>query len=184
MTSYLQSVQVGQQRQIVSQQGRGIGLPTREACLVRPTPQVQPTPGRARRGSRRGIASFGIALPELGGPLQVTGAIAPTRIINLLRVPGSQQVMLKVRVAELNRTALRLIGCNFLGVDPKTGTIVGSQISSSVTAAGQVGVNPPLGSHLFGSAISGVGALTGQKWHDSLRDLPGRKLHVHFGRLA
>jgi len=35
-------------------------------------------------------------------------------IINLLRVPGVHQVMLKVRIAELNRTALREIGATGL----------------------------------------------------------------------
>jgi len=34
-------------------------------------------------------------------------------IINLLRVPGEQQVLLKVRVAELTRTALRELGVDF-----------------------------------------------------------------------
>jgi pilus assembly protein CpaC len=69
------------------------------------------------------------------GPLDIQATITPPRIINLIRVPGSQQVLLKVRVAELNRTALRQIGANFLGIDPKTGAIVGSQIGgSNVTA--------------------------------------------------
>ena len=35
------------------------------------------------------------------------------RVINLLRIPGTQQVMLKVTVAEVNRTAARNIGLNF-----------------------------------------------------------------------
>jgi pilus assembly protein CpaC len=34
-------------------------------------------------------------------------------VINLLRVPGEQQVMLRVTVAEVNRAALRSIGMNF-----------------------------------------------------------------------
>lgn len=34
-------------------------------------------------------------------------------VINLLRVPGEQQVMLRVTVAEVNRAALRSIGVNF-----------------------------------------------------------------------
>ena len=35
------------------------------------------------------------------------------QVINMLRVPGEQQVMLKVVVAEVNRTALRNMGINF-----------------------------------------------------------------------
>lgn len=34
-------------------------------------------------------------------------------VINMLRVPGEQQIMLKVTVAEVNRTAARSIGLNF-----------------------------------------------------------------------
>ncbi|MDB2686153.1 hypothetical protein N9Y42_02985 [Mariniblastus sp.] len=37
-----------------------------------------------------------------------------SRVINLLSVPGSQQVMLRVTVAEVNRSAARNIGLNFL----------------------------------------------------------------------
>jgi pilus assembly protein CpaC len=36
------------------------------------------------------------------------------RLINLLTVPGSQQVMLNVRIAELNRTAMRRIGADIV----------------------------------------------------------------------
>ncbi len=56
-----------------------------------------------------------------------------------MRVVGSQQVMLKVRIAELNRTALRQIGANFLGVDPRTGGIVGSIIAGPTSFQGTIG---------------------------------------------
>jgi pilus assembly protein CpaC len=36
-------------------------------------------------------------------------------IVNLLRVPGEHQVMLKVRIAELKRSAARSVGANFSG---------------------------------------------------------------------
>ena len=55
------------------------------------------------------------ASTELAGPTQASNRGAPPQIINLLRVAGSQQVMLKVRIAELNRTAMRLIGCQLPG---------------------------------------------------------------------
>lgn len=35
-----------------------------------------------------------------------------SNVINMLRIPGVHQVMLKVTVAELNRNALRSIGAN------------------------------------------------------------------------
>jgi pilus assembly protein CpaC len=55
--------------------------------------------------------------------------LPPANVINLLRVPGEQQVMLRVRVAEISRTALRQMGAeldvnvgdfifnSFLGLD-------------------------------------------------------------------
>jgi pilus assembly protein CpaC len=62
-----------------------------------------------------------------------------------MRVMGSQQVLLKVRIAELNRTALRRIGANFLGVDPHTGGIVGSIIGGPLSATGAIGQQGTLG---------------------------------------
>jgi pilus assembly protein CpaC len=83
-------------------------------------------------------AGFGTA--ALQAPVAGTGGAqnALWTVVNLLRVPGSQQVMLKVRIAELNRTAFRAIGSNFLGIDPKTGSIVGSQITGSAGATGTI----------------------------------------------
>ena len=52
---------------------------------------------------------------ELGGSINSQGETIRPQVINLLRIPTSQQVLLKVQVAELNRTALRRIGANFLG---------------------------------------------------------------------
>jgi len=63
-----------------------------------------------------------------------------TDVINLLRVPGEQQVMLMVTVAEVNRTAARTIGVDFSIV--KGGfafaqTTGGNIASGAATAAGQ-----------------------------------------------
>lgn len=68
--------------------------------------------------------------------LRVTGVIPNPSVVNLMRVPTSQQVLLKVRVAELNRTAMRNIGANFLAVDPANGAIFGTQIAGPVSAKG------------------------------------------------
>lgn len=65
----------------------------------------------------------------------IEATVTEPQVINLIRVPGSQQVLLKVRVAELNRTALRQIGADFLGVDPATGAILGTQIGGASVAA-------------------------------------------------
>ncbi len=103
---------------------------------------------------------IGIVTPELNPANRPLNMIfgAP-RIVNLLRIPTSQQVLLKVRIAELNRTSLRQIGANFLGVDPRNGAIVGTQIGVPATALGQVGnsVTTPtsIGRQLYGGAETG-----------------------------
>ncbi|TWT73343.1 type II and III secretion system protein family protein [Allorhodopirellula solitaria] len=59
-------------------------------------------------------------------------ALAQAGIINLMRVPGEQQVMLRVTVAEVNRTAARSIGLNFTAIQNSnifsntTGTVAGN----------------------------------------------------------
>ncbi len=130
INAYLQSVQVGQARKIQGQSrqgtpGGGVPLP--------PAPGPDPTVEGPYE------SPGGVASPDQGGPLQIEATISPAQVINLIRVPGSQQVLLKVRIAELNRTALRRIGANFLGVDPSTGAIFGTQIANSVTGAAGVG---------------------------------------------
>lgn len=57
------------------------------------------------------------------------------RVINLIRVPGVHQVMLKVRIAELDRNAMREVGADILVVDPGTGNIVGTQIGGAAVEA-------------------------------------------------
>jgi pilus assembly protein CpaC len=61
------------------------------------------------------------------------------QVINLIRVPTSQQVLLKVRVAELNRSGFRQIGADFLATVPQFGTLFGSQIGGNGFAGGSVG---------------------------------------------
>jgi pilus assembly protein CpaC len=99
---------------------------------------------------------------ELSGPTQISNRGAIPQIINLLRVPTSQQVMLKVRIAELNRTSLRQIGSNFLGVDPTNGAIVGSSIAGTNTFEGQIGqpANILTGPNIFNNR-NGYRTLTG-----------------------
>ena len=75
------------------------------------------------------------------------------QIINLLRVPGPQQVMLKVQVAELNRTAMRQIGADFLYADG-SGRIIGTRLNNGATAVETTGT----GGGLVGLAESAVAA--------------------------
>lgn len=71
--------------------------------------------------------------PVAGGPASVAN------VVNLLRIPGSQQIMLQVRVAELNRTGMREVGADWIFAS-ENGNVVGTNISgNSVTARGTVG---------------------------------------------
>jgi len=77
------------------------------------------------------------------------------QIINLMRVPGLQQVTLQVRIAELDRTGLREIGADFLYASPN-GTIIGTQIGGAAvnaTTGGGIG-------GLAGSAENNLGSNT------------------------
>lgn len=59
-------------------------------------------------------AEDGAALPPQDGSRPTYQAqFAAPQLVNLLTIPGTQQVMLKVRLAELNRTALRRIGFSY-----------------------------------------------------------------------
>ena len=121
-----------------------------------PPPPVPAQPG-AEAPENQNPPAAATPSPELSPLTQVRGVIAPPQIINLLRVAGSQQVMLKVRIAELNRTAMRRIGANFLGVDTRTGAIVGSSIAGPTAYQGTIGQpgNLLFGNQLFGSSSLG-----------------------------
>jgi pilus assembly protein CpaC len=98
-------------------------------------------------------------LPEGSRPpprLQAT----PSQVINLLRVPGPQQVVLKVQVAELNRTAFRQLGTSLL-VQNGTGALgstIGPAYPPSGGGAGLLGMLDPVSastSSVFGILDSG-----------------------------
>ncbi len=77
------------------------------------------------------------------------------QVVNLIRVPSSQQVLLKVRVAELNRTGFRQIGADLLATIPQFGTLFGTQISGNGLGAGAVG------DRTFAKTVNGVSGQTG-----------------------
>lgn len=82
-----------------------------------------------------------IVLPQPGRPY--TAGAVEVEIINLMRIPGPQQVMLHVQIAELNRTAYRQIGADLLFEG--SGNFVGTRMtnlteaSSNATVAGLLG---------------------------------------------
>jgi pilus assembly protein CpaC len=135
--AYLDSVYTTELRKIRQAQPIGTlppgGTPSPGALLPPPSLSSGPNQGQAAGGPPSAVS------PEQAPPALIEAAILRPQVINLIRVPGPQQVLLKVRIAELNRTALREIGANFLAVDHDTGTIVGTQIGgSNVSAAAGV----------------------------------------------
>jgi pilus assembly protein CpaC len=64
-------------------------------------------------------------------------------IVNLLRIPGEQQVMLKVVVAEVNRAAVRSLGVNFSLTNQQGVTVFANRTGGLLQGTG-VGVQNPL----------------------------------------
>jgi pilus assembly protein CpaC len=62
------------------------------------------------------------------------GMLRRANIVNLITVPGEQQVMLRVTVAEINRTAARSIGLNF-SVANNQGMTVFQSLSGNIAGA-------------------------------------------------
>ena len=87
-------------------------------------------PGAGAFGNGYGVA--GIGEGPAADPLMdsATGAARRSnyQIINMLRVPGVQQVALRVKIAELNRTAARNFGMNVQGQIDISNQVDGSKV--------------------------------------------------------
>lgn len=94
------------------------------AQAPKPDGAVAPPPADSPRGP--------VASPEPGARPEIKVEHAAPRIVNLLRVPGVQQVMLQVQIAELNRTALRGIGTDLYYRDG-SGRAFGTNLSGAGT---------------------------------------------------
>jgi pilus assembly protein CpaC len=73
-----------------------------------PTTIVVGGEGGAAGAPSAGPGGLGSVLTRGGG-----GGILPGTIINRVHIPGPRQILLKVKIAELNRTALREVGVNW-----------------------------------------------------------------------
>src|SRR5271166_4432260 len=159
---YLTSVIAQSSRVVAGRQGPGTGGPAGGQApgagggQTPPPPPVPAQPG-AEAPENQNPPAAATPSPELFPLTEVRAIVPPSRNINLLRVAGSQQVMLKVRIAELNRTAMRRVGANFLGVDTHTGAIVGSSIAGPTAYQGTIGQpgNLLFGNQLYGSSSLG-----------------------------
>ena len=89
--------------------------------------------------------------------------VDPTRladlgIINLLSIPGEQQVMLRVTVAEVNRNAARSIGLNF-SITNNNGIQIFSQTTASLLSGGLVNMTALLDNGQIPLAINALRTL-------------------------
>jgi len=165
--AYLDSVQVphstgGQQAPAAAQpqgreraQRRPSSRPSRGAKSLEPDENPPDTSPSEQPSDQAPEEPAGEAVPEARGTSTPATPGKP-RIINLIRVPGVHQVSLQVRIAELNRTALREIGNDFLAVAPKSGNIFGTNIAgATVDALATLGLGG-----LAGSAATSAGPNT------------------------
>ncbi len=78
---------------------------------------------------------------RLSHVVSVAEAYAPEKVVNLLQVGGVQQVMLEVRVAEMNRDLVRRLGVN-LGFTDHSGTNWGLTTLNDLSAIVKEGTFP------------------------------------------
>ena len=104
-------------------------------------------------------------------------------VINLIRIPGEHQVMLKVTVAEVNRNAARSIGLNF-SLTNSQGTTFFEQLTGGIGAGGIVNNLPVVISN--GQAVAAINALRTLNFartlaEPSLTTLNGRTANFQAG---
>ena len=89
--------------------------------------------------------------------LEVAEPYAPKKVVNLLQVGGAQQVMLEVRVAEMDRNLIRQLGVNMAGVGQ--GNNFGVTALNNITQL--TGSGTPLGQLVSGAVNALVRFQTG-----------------------
>ena len=93
--------------------------------------------------------------------LEIAEPYAPKKVVNLLQVGGAQQVMLEVRVAEMNRDLIRQIGVNMAGAD-QAGNFGVTALNSITSLTGSPTIGPtPLGQLVTGAVNALVRFQTG-----------------------
>lgn len=100
-------------------------------------PDLQGIPPQNSQGNSEGGNGSRTQLVINSSSVIATAKKPESKVINLIRVPGPQQVMLKVQVAELDRTALRRLGTSFLLQDGNYA--IGSTIGPSFPTSGGAG---------------------------------------------
>lgn len=151
--TYLSAIHSSQQKQI-------------NYGTVPQIPESQERRGRNGRLNNREQHVERIALPELAPKPTTRASLQKPQVINLLRIPGAQQVLLKVQIAELNRTALRQLGVSMAS----TGN--NAAFGSNVTGAANAVNNGMLTFTNAATTIAGMhfaADQTIQYWVDALQ---------------
>jgi pilus assembly protein CpaC len=116
--------------------------------------QILPGQGIEVRTANDGIVLSGTvdSIADLDRALELANRYAPDRVSNLMTVGGTQQVMLQVRFAEMNRnvskslgTSLALSSAGDISLVGGTGTGVGGALTPGADARGAVGLAFELG---------------------------------------
>lgn len=117
--------------------------------------------GGGMGGGGFGGINEGMAADPLSDSATGSARRSNYQIINMLRVPGVQQVALRVKIAELNRTAARNFGLNLQGRIDVSSSTNGSKIllnsilgGGSTGGAGGVGAAPAILANFDGDDIA------------------------------
>ena len=120
------------------------------------------------RAANNGIVLSGTvsSISKLDRALELAERYAPERVSNLMTVGGTQQVMLKVRFAEMQRSVSKGLATSFatqgtalsgdLGLTGGTNTLVGGGDIARTFAGGTPAINPNNGAFLFGFNAGGL----------------------------
>ncbi len=103
-------------------------------------PNASSAAAGAAQGAAQGAAASGTppAAAAAGAAQGATGGLmAQFTIINRVHVPGPRQVLLHVKIAELNRTAIRNLGISWL--DGRNNALLGSTIGNAASIAATAG---------------------------------------------
>ncbi len=99
---------------------------------------------------------------QVGEAQDIAGKDINEIIENMLEVRGEQQVMLRVRIMEMNRSVLKELGTEISSRDPDAILSQNSGIRAGLSSNSQTGLTQDpytIGSILFNTGISGIGDL-------------------------
>ena len=101
----------------------------------------RPTVNISQRSLLPNASELGVGISNIASSLSegLLGDLSPgATIVNLLHIPGEQQVALRVTVAEVSRNAAREVGLNF-GINNNQGTPIFRSLVGGVAAVGEMG---------------------------------------------